>query len=246
MNKIIENIDKKCSEGRRIMGNIVYDLTKNINKKRKLCKLIKLADRYACLLDFYYETNDIDYYKDAKKQKKALYRRLDAAIKTDLTNLEKELLPYFNYEQDLRRKIQTQNPITEKEIKNYILKKSSDSFYYMRILQAFIPKDNNLVKAYHYRIALYDILDDLRDFEEDFKQKMPNILYLYLYNQNPNVPSSRLNAFIVAKNSGIDRRIIKFACELRRSSDKLNPVKYPLLNKSVERNYQKIVKLFTQ
>lgn len=243
LNKIISEIDNKCIEGNKILAEIAYASTKNVKQIKKLYYMVKLADRYACLLDYYYETGNYDFYKEAKNQKEALFKRLDNDAGADLNRLERKLLPYFNYEKELKKKIKVNIPIAEREIKNYILKQSSDAYYSGRLLKIFAPKSDGLIKVFHYRLALSDVWDDLNDFEEDFRQDMPNILYLFLYNQNPNVPSSRLNALIVAKNSAINQKIIRFADELLNKTKKTDLTKYPLLEKSINQKYHKIVKL---
>lgn len=244
MDKILDKIDKKCSEGNKIMAEIAYVSTKSIKQKKDLGDLIRLADRYACLLDFYYETNNSCFYKEAKKQKKALYSTLDKKIKADLNRIEKRILPYFDYEKEIKEKLRKGESFSDKEIKKYILSKSSDAYYSGRLLEMFVPNSTNLVKVFHYRLALSDIYGDLRDFEEDLKHNMPNLLYLHLHNKNHNVPSSRINALIISRNDSVERKIIKFADDLLDKTKRADLTKYPRLEKSIRKIYQKIVRMF--
>ena len=87
LNKIISKIDNKCIEGNKILAEIAYASTKNAKQIKKLSSMIKLADRYACLLDYYYETDKYAFYKEAKNQKVALFKRLDKDTRADLNKL---------------------------------------------------------------------------------------------------------------------------------------------------------------
>ncbi|MCK4522205.1 MAG: hypothetical protein KAU20_06530 [Nanoarchaeota archaeon] len=234
---IIKDIDRKC-EFPKVIEKLFKNRLTNNQQEELFWRLVH-ATRYACLLDYYHETNNILYLHEGQKQKENLFSRLPNKTRYNLEDIENKIISFFQYEKEVIAKIEQQHIFSDKDIKNYIKKRSSDSIYYEMIIEDFIPDNDIPSNALRCQLALYDVLKDLSDYENDLQDRHPNILVMLLLSKKiTKFPTSSLETLCKVKTE-----IRQIADSLKKeglSEPKIRS--YPLLIKDIEDKYQKLTK----
>lgn len=234
----IESIDKKLENPILIKKTIIAK-TNDIVLAKKISNLIKYEGRYACLLDLYSETQKPIYFYEGEFQHNLLLLNLKEFDIAELKTIEASVKNYFEFEEEIKEKLKNKKEFSDEKIKEYISRKSADTYCYAHIAKLFINLDRSFIELLHIRQELADILDDLNDYENDLKQNQPNILLLYFSNLNY-IPKKNKGAIIYAKEIGIDKRIIIILTSLIKKAQNLKIDNFPLLHTAIKDKYNKI------
>jgi len=243
--KVLFNIDKKP------FIKLIKDIVSESQSKKagkKIHEPIKLAVRYICLLDLYYETKDknyknyfsdgVIYLNEAKRQKEILYNLIPENQMKSLEKIEKDVLKFFsNYEIPLRRRLHSWNVFSRNDIREYICEKSKDSLFYGKILEILVP-GWKLTKELRINTMLFDIKKDIPDYEDDVKNELPNLLCLYFSGnmKKDNIPMSNKKAIQLANETGISNHILSLATALKNEALKSEELKH---SQTLKRNITK-------
>ena len=168
----------------KLLMNIIYTSTKDDDKREKAEFLLKTALRVAFFLDFYSETLDKSFQKEGNKYKEILYKNVKEKDKEELEVIEKRIMNLFDYEKEIWKKVLDGLSISNKEIEQYWKMKSADSLFYGRITKIFTKDKDFIIPIYIYTRIL-DIVLDIKEYESDVKDKLPNILYMKLSQRIP-------------------------------------------------------------
>jgi len=202
--KTLEYIDKRIENYLSILVNIVSTYTKDNKKTKEAESLLRTALRWAFFVDFYSETNDKDFLIEGEKYIKILYNSLREEDGKDMQDIEKEIIKLFDYEKQVWGKVQNEEKIFNKEVEKFWKMKSADSLFYSRIIKIFTNGKDFTIPVYIYTQVL-DIVLDTKEYEKDFKQKPPNLLYMKLSQKvsKEKIPINKKDALILAVNLGI-------------------------------------------
>ncbi len=176
---MLKKIDDE-SETPELISNIFYPDGTNEEKKHLLFSLLRAGIRYACFLDKYHESEEKIYLEEALAHRATIFSSIDQEKGMVLESIERKLLTFWNYEKHLKKRIKDEDVFTEEEIKDYIRFRSSDSFFYCGIARVFCPVDPQIAEIFHNRLMLFDIVDSIKDYEEDMRDEQPNILTMWL------------------------------------------------------------------
>ena len=182
-------------------------------------QLIQQAVRCACLLDLYAETGDAIYAGEMEKQRTALYGQIPDKFHPKLEKIEEEGKGFFDEERTLMQRIKSGDTFSEDDIRDYLLGKSRDNVFYGKMLEFLVP-GWHLTDELRIQTMLFDMGDDLIDYEDDVENGLPNILSMCL-------------------QSGVDRnRILQLATELRDTALSSGHIgSSPILKSAIEQNY---------
>jgi predicted glycosyltransferase len=73
----------------------IVDIYTESKETKRSEQLLRTALRVANFYDLYYETGDGDFLKWAEEYKNLLYENIDPKTKSDLKNIEKQILPFL-------------------------------------------------------------------------------------------------------------------------------------------------------
>ena len=229
---------KKESESPELLSEIVYFSTKNLEMKKSVFKLLRAAIKYVCLMDFYYETLDKKYKKEFIFQREKVYKLINTPDKQKLRNLEKKLMLFWNYERKLLKKIKDNKRFKDKDIKEYILRKSEDSKFYFTLVNFKYKLPKKLQRIIHLRQALNNLIDDLKDYDEDIKDNQPNILILYFMKKDflkDKLPLTAKEASSLIKGLKIKKEILNLGKELAEECLKYKEIdNFPILKLGIK------------
>lgn len=238
LHSILQRIDKKL-ENPDLIGKLVLRITNDAELSRNVSELVRYEGRSACLLDLYSETGKKPYLREAEKQHKNVLDSLTHSEQEELGEIEERVRQYFVFEKILKSRILDREQITEKEIIEYIKRKSADTYCYAWILRNFVSVDETVDELLHIRQSLADISNDLKDYEDDLMQNQPNILVLYFIHTGQ-LPETKLRAIEYAIKTGVSEKIQRLADTLLGDADKLRVREYPELSKAIAKEHQEI------
>lgn len=227
----------------QLLSDIVYSLSQDKEKRRTCLSLLETAVRYICFIDLYQETNDEEYRAEYEQQRRALYAGLDVGDRRKLKEVEDEILHYWNLERSLKRRIRDGTHISEEEAENYILKKSGDAILYGTIAGFYCDLPSRLIGVIHKRQALADLVDDVKDYNEDLENRQPNIVILYFLNQGiSNYPNDFRDASEIPQR--VAKRILRFGGKLCLTALDVGEIgRTPQLMRAVADKYDLLVRL---
>ncbi len=244
ISQIMAKIDEESETPELISGLISelipLDSTDTNSKKQHLFSLIRSGIRYSCFLDKYHETGENIYIEEALRQRDFIFNSIPPENRYMLENVEKNIMPFWEYEKEIQRRIENDNVFKEEEIKKYLNFRASDSFFYCALAELFIPFSPEMKRLFHNRLMLSDIVDSIKDYEEDLGNRHPNMLIMYLLNyiSVDEMPASLQQALNLACQFKINSRIQKFGRELYYQSLKSEHMdSMPLLKKDFDTKY---------
>lgn len=217
--KTLSWIDQRVENYLSLLKNIVFVYTKDSDKSKEAESLLRTTLRMAFFLDFYSETDDKDFLHEANKYKKLMYSSMSKKDRFDLKLIEKRIIKLFDYEKQIWTKIKEGKSVSNEEIEKYWAMKSSDSLFYGRAIKIFTGNKDFTLPLYVYTQVL-DIGLDLREYEKDFQENCPNILFMKLSQKIP-----------ISEISPLKKEAIKKAILFRSNLD---------LNKIVEKLVKQI------
>jgi len=229
------------------VSQMVYEVSENDSKRIKAYELMRLALRWALLVDLHAETDNHIYFEEAKKQLAAIYQQLPTSHCKDLFSIESKARTYFVFEKELQARIKENERFTKKDIDRYLRGKSGDVSFYGRLLRTICPTWN-LTRVLRIETMLGDISKDIKDYEDDVRHGLPNILHLmFSGNINKNkIPHDNVGALELANASGDANRVLKLATRLQ---EKAFASKYlhnsPTLEKLIVHHYSQIQQSFS-
>ena len=182
-------------------------------------KAIRLAVRCACLLDLHAETQEAFYIEDEEgfnKQREAFYELIPPEYHQELQEIEAEVSQFFCYEQDLINRIKKGDKFSTADITTYLEGKSGDNLFYGRVLEILVP-EWDLTNELQLQTILFDLGKDLEDYDEDIRNDLPNVLYMYLSGKisREEIPLDSENAIQLAQELGVSAEIISHASRIR-------------------------------
>jgi len=181
---ILSSIDKRVNEGVQMdLGAYylaAYSTTGDINKALTVYRLTNSLMRYIGLMDIFYETGDQDILQRAERLLEEVTARSHIYLRYSIKFSIERIWPFWKFENMIKQRLFEGGSFSDKELRYFILFKSSDTpFLYCSILDSYLDSFNpNVAVFFHYNQALIDILDDYFDFEEDFRNRMPNIFLM--------------------------------------------------------------------
>lgn len=232
----------------QLLSDVVYSLAQDEEKRKSCLSLLETAVRYICFMDLYQETGDEDYRGEYERHRTSLFAELDVEDQRKLKEVEDEILyswNYWNLERSLKRRIQVGSHFSEQEAEDYILKKSGDAVLYGTIAGLHCDLPSGLIGVIHKRQALADLVDDVKDYEEDLESRQPNIMVLYFLNQGvSNYPNDFQHALEISKELGITEKIIRFGEKLCQTAlDVKERNQIHLLKQGIEDKYHLLRRL---
>lgn len=243
---ILAKIDNE-SETPELISNILYQETKdNETEKNLVFSLLRSAIRYACFLDKYHESGEDIYFDEALKHRSIIFSSMPPEKCLMLESIEKKIMPFWDYERHIQKRIEDDDAFSEADIREYICLRSSDSFFYCEIASAFQPFNPEMTELFHKRLMLSDILDSIQDFEEDMKDKQPNILVMWLlkYMSKDMIPLSLPCALDLSRKHKLNSKILNFGMELYQYALKSGYMStLPLLKKDFDVKYHTLEEL---
>jgi len=181
---MISSIDKKVNKGVEMDLGAYYlaafSSTRDPDQALNVYRMTNSLMRYIALMDSFYETNDKESLQRAS-------RLLDEITATSVGQMRyaiklsiEKFWPFWMFENMIKQRILDGDSFAEKELRYFILFKSSDTpLLYCTLLDSHLETFNpNVAMVFHYNQALIDILDDYYDIEEDVQTQMPNIFMM--------------------------------------------------------------------
>jgi hypothetical protein len=229
------------------VSQMVYEITSGDETKRaQAYDLMKLALRWALLLDLYYETNMPIYLEESEKHLSELYKIIPQKHHRTLISIERKARKYFDFEKELRYRIQANDRFSRKDIRRYLYGKSGDALFYGRLLKALTPAWN-LTNELRIQTILFDISKDITDYEDDVNFGFPNILYLFFSGkvEKNKIPRNMRGAIKLADELRVSNRILKLVIRLKEKALVSNNLfRSPTLSETIVDHYYRIEQLF--
>jgi hypothetical protein len=242
---LLKKIDEE-SETPELISNIIYQKVDEAPEKQLLFSLLRIAIRYACFLDKYHESGESMYLEEANKHRSIFYSSIAPEQRQVLESIEKRIMPFWDYERQNQKRIEEEEVFSEEEIKEYISLRASDSFVYCAIASMFHSFTPEMTELFHKRLMLADIVDSIKDYEEDLRDRQPNILIMWLLNymSKDEIPASLPHALNLSRKFKINLKIINFCKELHQQALKSEYLSTaPLLKKDFNTKYHTLVEL---
>jgi len=197
---------------------------------------LRTALRAANLFDFYYETDESSYKIEGWKQIGVLFHDFGPKDRAELEKLGNEIIRFFGYEKELWNRVNQGEKVSDAKIRRFLLERSSDALFYARILQVFVPQEN-LGPALHANMQMLDMTTDIREWEIDLKNGNPNMLFMFLSQENEVEAIKKLStkeAVDLAKSQNVDKKFIAIADELMTTFIDFDMPSIDLIGESAE------------
>lgn len=227
-----------------LLNRIVYSSTTETLTRVRADGSFRSALLAANYFDFYSETGNIAFKIEAWKQLGVLFHNMRDEDRTDLEEIGNEIVTFFKYEKQIWKKVLTgDEAVTDKEVREFLFRKSSDALFYARILQVYVPgKDFSL--PLHANMQLLDIRSDIEEWDLDTNDGNPNILFMLL-SQSVDVgvikTLSKKEMVEKARKQEIDTKLIKIADEIKNSVNNFNFSGFGFLEETIESHYMAII-----
>jgi len=163
---------------------LVYKNTGDISEARMCHELVMDEARHILYLDNYYETGKMCDREQATVHQSCILEKLTQDQRDKLLCLETELFKYWAYERQLSDRLFSNDKISEQEIADFTLRKSTDVYLYAMISGFVTTLPTPLVTEIYHQQLRRDIHDDLEDLAEDYGHRMPNPLLMRLHGMN--------------------------------------------------------------
>jgi len=169
-------------------------------KKAKTVFTAALRGMY--LYDRYHETGENIFLAAAEAQMKIVYGEMQPKQAIELRMLWEDLLKFFDFEVEIREKQHIKKQFSRKEIDRYMELKSSDAYFYARIVEFLVGVD--LRQICYVNMRLLDILNDFIEYEKDYREGEPNLIIMMLLSfGREQIPQNYSAALRVMKNLGV-------------------------------------------
>jgi len=231
----------------KYVSQMIYEISLGDETKRtQAYEIMKLALRWALLLDLFYETNKPIFYEESEKQLSELFKLLPQNHHRDLIYTEKNARKYFDFEKELRIRIHANDRFSKKDIRQYLFGKSGDALFYGRLLKALTPSWN-LTNELRIQTILFDIGKDITDYDDDVKHGFPNVLYLFFSGtvERDKIPQDTKGAIRLANEMRVSSVVLKLATKLKENALKSkNLYRSPTLQETIIDHYSRIEQFF--
>jgi len=235
---MISSIDKSINKGVEMDLGLyyfaAYSCTKDFAKALKVHLSTNSLIRYVALLDRFHESRDQGSLSKANSTLEELIAISGKHIGYYIKLAIERLWPFWKFEQVINERISCRDTFSDKELRYFILFKSSDTpMLYCAVLDSHIESFNpNIATVFHYNQALIDILDDYFDIEEDFLDNMPNIFLMassghFSFPIPDEESDNLLNAILVKETKCRVNFIVNWLSD--RLSEIVVPVEYAFL-----------------
>jgi hypothetical protein len=161
---------------------------------------------YILFLDRAYERKDEPSRLQAEEQHQRVLSDLLSPQRDQLLALEKKLFTFWDMEQKMREKMRSNTPVSEEDLREFILRKSTDVFLYATITRFSVPVPREVMLEFYMHQLLRDVEDDFRDLAEDGNEQMPNPLLLRLWqhgNYDFSCPLDQQRLELLATETGV-------------------------------------------
>ncbi len=221
LDEYLRKIDEKL-ENPRLLKEYAISLNFDSEVASRIYELVKLEGRYACLLNLFLETGKKVFLNEAERQHKKLLKQIPEDLKIRLLKEENIVKGrYFKYYRKLRKKVVRNHYVKGKDIWRWMKIKSSDARCYGIIASYYLGFEKILRDLLHARQFIADVLDDIKDYEEDLASSWPNLLILYFLSLDIDIPNKKENAITIAKKLGVARDILEKINHEIREMEKL-------------------------
>jgi hypothetical protein len=197
-------IDHRVENYLSLMTEVVSSYTKDQTRTRDAESLLRTALRTAFFLDFFSETEDATFLREANKYKALMYSQVSEQERQDLQTIEKRIMGLFDYEKQIWTRVMKGHKVSNYEIEQFWKMKSADSLFYGRVIKIFTQDKDFTIPLYAYTQILDGVLD-LREYEKDLGGGLPNLLYMKLSQRMPlkRMPKLKKDALTKAVRLGI-------------------------------------------
>jgi len=182
---------------------------------------IHRAELTANLLDAYSETGDRAFLVSADAEYRTLLGLLPPDVSALVQSRGAAALPYFLHEQDVAGRISRGEFFLEEEVAAHLLWRGSDAPIYSAILLADGIMGPGHTAGFRLRQGLSDLVDDIRDLEQDMRGIGVNLLLMSTVGTEPGLRNLAMNLYNQAR---------------------LLPLPTPLL-RAIEREYEQAIAL---
>lgn len=223
------NLAEQLRDIDRRVGNYSYPLFEHIVdtgatdiSKKALGRLsLRLALRIANLYDRHAETGEAEFYHAAKRHETELYRLMGENVAGDLELIKSEIITFFDDERRIWSNIQNGMKVSDREITAFMQRRSTDAFYYGRILKEFTKKDLSL--ALFVNMQLLDYQEDIHDYEDDVEHGAPNMVIMFLsQNLASSIPLFRQDALRMLRETQTDQMILGAAGRIHQQAAEID------------------------
>ncbi len=162
----ITHVDKRTKNYRELILRVVNIHTSNSQELKKAKYLLRDGLRTLFLYDFYYETQDKDYFISAWTSEEELYRKLSPEHKFRLIEVREKIMPFFYLEKKIWNKAKSREVISNEEFEEFWWRKASDALFYVEIMTPF-TEGMDYGKPLHVYTQLVDVVLDIKEYEKD-------------------------------------------------------------------------------
>ena len=144
----------------------------------KSVPLLHMASLCANLLDSFFETGARAFLDEAQQAWSELLTNVPQQNLEDLLQRSASACTYFFYERDLSLRIKRGERFLKEEVYEYLLRRGSDAPIYSSLLAVDGIRDKGITLAFRAFQALWDLADDISDYDQDLNRLGVNILRL--------------------------------------------------------------------
>jgi hypothetical protein len=244
--KTLSWIDKRIGDYLSLLTKVVLLHTKDDEKSRETESLLRTTLRTAFFLDFYSETGDKDFLLEANRYRSLMYSGIPEGDKPDLESIERRIVKLFDYEKQIWARVKSGQRVPNEDIEKFWRMKSADALFYGRIIRIFTGKKDFTLPIYIYTQIL-DIGLDLREYEKDFQENSPNILYMKLSQRIPiaEIPPIKRDAIQKAIGLSLHLDLEKVVEKLSRQVSDFDFGDCSFLREAIKQRYSEFYKEFT-
>jgi len=191
------------------------------------------------LVRFYSETNDNDFLQEANRYKELMYSGMSEKDRQDLQLIERQIIELFDYEKRIWIKVKKGQQVSDAEIERFWQMKSADALFYGRLTKIFTGNKDFTLPIYVYTQIL-DIDRDLREYEKDFQENSPNILFMKLSQKIPvdQIPPLKRDAIREAICLGLHLDLERVVEKLSKQVSKYNFEECYFLKDAIKQRYR--------
>lgn len=203
---------------------VALDRTDSEEIAHRVHTLVRDETMYILFLDRFYESGDALSKSIADRCRKRVETLLQPEQHLSLSQLEAKLFTFWDVEREMKEKVQLQQPISDAELREFILRKSTDVFAYAHAAGCVCKFPRGVVLELYRQQLMRDVEDDLRDLGEDATQSMPNPLLIRLQQKklyDPSVVHRQEDLMRAVQESGVSQEhstfVQKYCSAISRS-----------------------------
>lgn len=173
------NYDPKNTSLEAISAKITNpQIAERLGASPKTVAAIKGIEFAANLLDSFSETGQRHFLEKADDVYNQTLIALPKPIQEIVLIRSMSAMNYFHFERNVARRIKRKDQFLKEEAAEYLLRRGEDSTIYEALLEADGIRSRGLTSGFRVRQALWDLQDDVEDFEQDFLTIGANVLLL--------------------------------------------------------------------